>query len=441
MRSRRFAVQLAVIAAIAFTIRVLVILLVDPHVPKLGDASAYHLIANNLADGRGYIRPFDLARFHLVVPTAEYPPLHPFVVSLFSRLGFRSVEWQRICLAVVGTGTVVVIGTLGRRVAGARVGIVAAMIAAVSPMLFLPDVTLMSETVFGFLVALSLLLAVRAHASPTPLAVGMIGVVLGFATLTRAEGALLAMLLVVPLAVRTPGSVARRVGVVALGIAGVVVVVLPWTIRNERTFHQLVPVSNNFGGVLSGANCRLTYSGPSLGSWRSTFGRGDPAGGECFTGFNGHQPGFNEAMAGTDQRRRGVDYAREHVGELPKVAVARVLRTFGLFRPAQQIQLDALEGRPEQWQRWGTWLEWAMYPLAAAGLVILVRRKAPAWPLLAALVSVVVASAATYGGQRFRIGAEPTIVVATATALVALVVGGPRSPTGAVRSRRPSPVE
>ncbi len=120
MRSRRFAVQLAVVAAIAFTIRVLVVLLVDPHVPKLGDASAYHLIAGNLADGRGYIRPFDLARFHLVVPTAEYPPLHPFVVSLFARLGFRSVEWQRICLAAVGTGTVAVIGALGRRVAGAR---------------------------------------------------------------------------------------------------------------------------------------------------------------------------------------------------------------------------------------------------------------------------------------------------------------------------------
>ncbi len=317
----------------------------------------------------------------------------------------------------------------------------AAAIAAVSPMLFLPDVTLMSETVFGFLVALALLLAVRAQGSPTPRAVATIGVVLGFATLTRAEGALLAVLLVVPLAVRIPGSVARRVGVVALGIAGVVVVVLPWTIRNERTFHQLVPVSNNFGGVLSGANCRLTYSGPSLGSWRSTFGSGDPAGGECFTGFNGRRPGFNEATAGAEQRRRGIDYAREHAGELPKVVLARVLRTFGLFRPDQQIQLDALEGRPEQWQRWGTWMEWAMYPFAAAGLVILVRRKAPAWPLVAALVSVVVASAATYGGQRFRIGAEPTIVVATATALVALVAGMRRGPARGIGSATPSTVE
>ena len=98
------------------------------------------------------------------------------------------------------------------------------------------------------------------------------------------------------------------------------------------------------------------------------------------------------------------------------MVAARVLRTFGVFRPSQQIQLDALEGRPAQWQRYGTWLEWAMYPLAIAGMILLVRRRAPWWPLAAAVVSVVVASAATYGGQRFRIGAEPTILVATATA-------------------------
>ena len=58
-----------------------------PTCRPLGDASAYHLLANHLADGRGYIRPFDLVKFHLVVPTAEYPPLLPFVLSLLARSG------------------------------------------------------------------------------------------------------------------------------------------------------------------------------------------------------------------------------------------------------------------------------------------------------------------------------------------------------------------
>ena len=212
---------------------------------------------------------------------------------------------------------------------------------------------------------------------------------------------------------------ARRVLLAGLGVVLMAVVVVPWTVRNQQTFHQFVPVSNNLGTALAGANCRLTYSGPSLGSWRSTFGEGDAGAGQCFTGFNGSQPGFNEARAAGDARHQGITYARDHLGDLPKVAVTRVLRTFGVFRPEQQVRLEALEGRPLGWERAGTWFEWVLYPLAVAGAVLLVRRKAPVWPLAAAVLSVLVSTLVTYGNQRFRIGAEPAILVAAATAVVA----------------------
>lgn len=416
---------LGAIAAVAFAVRVSVIVFVDPHVPELGDASAYHLLANHLADGRGYIRPFDLVRFHLVVPTAEYPPFHPFVLSLFARFGIRGVEGQRIALSVVGTGTVALIGILGRRIAGPATGIVAAILAALSPMMFLPDATLMSETIFVFLVTAALLLALQTRAEPIPRRFIALGLVLGLAVLTRAEAGLLAVLLIVPLAARIRAiTPARRIviGLLGLGIVGAVVV--PWTARNQATFHAFVPVSNNVGTALAGANCGLTYSGPFLGSWRSTFGSGDVAAGQCFIGFNGRRPHFNEATAAAAARRRGVAFAQNNLGDVPKVAAARVLRTLGVFRPHQQIQLEALEGRPESWERAGTWLEWALYPLAAAGLIILWRRRAPVGVLIGALVSVSVATLITYGNQRFRIGAEPAILIGAATTIVALATRG-----------------
>ncbi len=220
--ARIFGIALLAIAAVALTIRVLVITLVDPHVPPLGDASAYHLLANHLADGRGYIRPFDLVKLHLVVPTAEYPPLHPFVLSLLARIGLRSVEAQRLGLAVIGSATVAVVGFLGRRVAGPGVGLVAAGLAAVSPMMFLPEATLMSETIFVFLVTAALVLATRAYDAPTPWRVLALGIVLGLAVLTRAEAAVLGLLLfgglfrtgadVVPLARARVARRARRGG-------------------------------------------------------------------------------------------------------------------------------------------------------------------------------------------------------------------------------------
>ena len=433
-----FGRRLALIGGLAIIVRVLIIVLVDPRVPELGDASAYHLLANHLADGRGYIRPFDLVRFHLVVPTAEYPPLHPFVLSLFARVGMRSVEAQRLGLAAIGTATVVLIGMVGRQVVGTTVGLIAAGLAAISPMMFLPEATLMSEAVFVFLVTLALYLAGRIRISPSPLRFAGLGLVLGLATLTRAEAGVLAVLLIVPLAAGLNLGHARRVGVALLAVAMVALVVIPWTIRNQSTFHSFVAVSNNLGTALAGANCGPTYSGESLGSWRSTFGAGDALAGQCFTGFNGRQPHFNEATASAAARTKGLDFMSDHVSSLPKVVTARLLRTFGLFRPDQQINLEALEGRPEGWERAGTWFDWVLYPFAVGGLMLLIRRRAPVWPLIAGVLSVIASTLVTYGNQRFRIGAEPAIIIGAASGVVALARRVRRvrrvSSTGVVRT-------
>jgi hypothetical protein len=282
-----------------------------------------------------------------------------------------------------------------------------------------------------FLVALALLLAYAAGDAPTWWRFVALGVVLGLATLTRAEAIVLAAFLVVPLAWRLRDvSFWRRVGTGVLVLAVAAVVVLPWSIRNYRTFDELVPVSNSLVQIVDGANCRLTYSGPYLGSWRSTFGNADARGRECFEGFNGREPGFDEAEAAARSRRDGIDYITSHAGDLPKVAVARWLRTFGLFRPGQQTELEALEGRPLGWERAGTIMYWVLAALAIGGLVVLVRRRATVWPLVAAIVTVVVSTVITYGTQRFRITAEPAIVVFAAAAIVA-VANRARSRAGA----------
>jgi 4-amino-4-deoxy-L-arabinose transferase-like glycosyltransferase len=110
------------IALIALAVRVAFVLVVNPTLPDPGDATAYHLLANNLADGHGYIRPFDFKILHVSRPTAEYPPLFPALLSVPAYLGAKSVDSQRLFLCFVGAGTVVLIGFLGRRVGGPIVG-------------------------------------------------------------------------------------------------------------------------------------------------------------------------------------------------------------------------------------------------------------------------------------------------------------------------------
>ncbi len=131
-------------------------------------------------------------------------------------------------------------------------------------------------------------------------------------------------------------------------------------------------------------------------------------------------------------------YARDNTRRLVTAVVpARLGRTLAVWRVDQQIQLATLEGRVERWERLGTWMYWVLAPLAIGGLVVMRLRRVPIGPLVAPLVAVMLATIATYGNQRFRIAAEPVLVVGAATALVA-AVGSARTRNaggdGAVRS-------
>jgi 4-amino-4-deoxy-L-arabinose transferase-like glycosyltransferase len=431
----RFEVALGAIALVALAIRILFVVVVAPTVPKLGDANAYHLLAQQFARGDGYIRPFDNLLLHLHRPTAEYPPLFALLLSVPARLGMHSVEQQRIFLAFVGAGTVTLVGLLGRRVASGAVGLGAAALAAIYPMLFLPEATLMSESLYMLLATLVLLCAYRAYDDPKPARFLALGVAIGAATLVRAEGILLGAVVAAAVAIRLRRLTSReRLARVAIALGVGLAVLVPWTIRNAFRFHAFVPVSNNAATLVDGANCDATYGGSQLGLWRESFSTyGDtartlPQARACFEGFAIADPHFDEADVASKHLRAGASYARHHLGSLPKVAVVRVLRTWGVYAPGQQVSFESLEGRPRTWQMRGTVMYWILAPLAIAGAVLLRRRRRPLGPLVATAVTVTIGSALTYGQQRFRIAAEPAILVLAAVALVELA--------GAVRRRQ-----
>jgi 4-amino-4-deoxy-L-arabinose transferase-like glycosyltransferase len=431
LAGHRFELALGAITLVALGVRIVFIVVVSPRVPRLGDASAYHLLAERLAHGGGYIRPFDDLLLHLQRPTAEYPPLFPALLSLPARLGAHSVDQQRIFLAFVGAATVALIGLLGRRAASPGAGLIAAALAAVYPMLFLTEATLMAESLYVALVTIVLLAAYRAYDEPKPSRFVALGIAVGLATLTRAEGLVLGVVVVVPLvAFLRSLSTRERLQRAAITLGIAVVVIAPWTIRNAVRFHTFVPVSNNAGTLIDGANCDATYGGPQIGLWRETFSQpdsGSPASATataptdqahaCFEGFDITDPHFDEASAANTDTRAGLHYARTHLGRLPKVAAVRALRTWGLYAPKQQVDFESLEGRPRAWQMRGTVMYWVLLPLAMAGAVIMRRRRRLVWPLVATAVTVTLVAASTYGQQRFRIAAEPALLVLAAVAL------------------------
>jgi hypothetical protein len=423
--SRRFALLLGLVVLVGLAVRVDFLRNIAPPVPALGDAHAYHVLADNLAHGRGYIRAYDYERLGRTTRTAEYPPAFPGVLAGTSLVGLKTVEQQRIAMCFVGSITVLLIGLAGRRLGGQTVGVLAAFLAALYPMLFQADAALMPETIAALGGAATVLLALRAARSASVGRWLALGAVLGASMLARSEAVVLLALLVLPLAWRLRGVDTRRrllLASCAVGLA--VVAVLPWTVRNALTFHALVPVSNNVGSVARGANCELAYSGQYRGLWVTSVGDAngvssvDPQN-RCFSSFP-IRPGVNEAQAAAELRSQGLHFAADHAGSVPGVMLARLGRSFGVYRFEQQTAFESLEGRTVTWERVGTREFQILAILAVGGTVMLLRRKRSVWPLVAMVVAVMVTTMLTYGNQRFRASAEPAVILLASVAIVAI---------------------
>jgi hypothetical protein len=392
-----------------------------PPPPTVTDAAAYRLLGTNLAHGRGYIRPFDLQRQGRHVATAEYPPVFPAFLAAADVVGISSETWQRRLLCVVGSLTVGLVGLVARRFGGDVVGLGAAGLAALQPAMWSTDTSPLSEPLAAFLGMAIVLTAVSVWDRPRTWSWVLLGALTALGGLVRTEVLLMGVLLIVPLAVHQRGGFRRQLTCAGLAFGAMVLVLAPWTIRNWLTFHQFVPISNNVGSALRGANCDGAYRGPFKGLWVTNINvvggqQVDPQG-RCFSGFVITR-GQNEAQAATVLRNDGVRYVLHHMGQVPGVVAVRVLRTVGLYHFDQQVNFARFEGRTLRWDRWGTRLFQLLAVVALLGLFFRPRDHGPRWILGVPLLAVLVTVASSYGNFRFRAVADPVIVV-----LAALAVG------------------
>lgn len=404
---------------VALAVRVLYVVLIAGDRPIIGDALNYHLYGERIGTGHGMVsvsRP-DLERPVVdPVPTAQFPPLFPYLVGLLHAIGVTTVFGQKLALAVLGSVTPVLLAlaareltvdTFGRR-RSERAGIAAGSIAAVYPFLWVVDGSLMSETLFGVLLAGMLWAVFGLRRRPTVVRAAVVGTLIGLATLTRTEAIMIGAALVVIVAITVDSGRAARARLVAAAALTCVAVLTPWTIRNLIVFEEPVFVATNSTAVFAGANCDGTYRGESLGGWLYV----------CY----GEDPMGDESQWASEYRRRGMAYAREHADRLPVVVLARVGRTWGVVAVDQQTRLDIFEGRLLTATRAGLVMYYPLVVLAVVGAVALGRRDRGGLATLVAVLAVVtLMSAVAYGSTRFRFAAEPVLVLLGAVGITAIL--------------------
>ena len=365
-----------------------------------GDAFYYHHQANALADGKFFLNPIRYVFDGVEVASAGHPPLYTIYLAFWSTFGIDGVTAHRVVSGLLGVATIVVVGLVGRRIAGAAVGVIAATIVAVYPFFWINDGMVMSESLVVFVAALVLWTAYAFVRSPTTRNVVFFGLACGAGALTRTEMALLFPLLLVPLAFLARSLAGRqRFKLAVVGCVGrrgadrAVGVVQPHAVRQAG-----VPEHGDRPDA-RGGSCDQVFYGKDIGYYAV-----------CFTG---PYPAVDESVRDSAPREFAIDYLEDHKSRIPLVVASRVGRLWGVFKPGQTTAFDWwIEGRG----RVPSWISlfcyYAMIPFAALGLVRMWRRKITILPVVVPMVIATFAAATTFGITRYRAPAEVGLVLA-----------------------------
>jgi len=411
--SRRFYAWLAGIWALGLGVRLFYAIHYKWDQTIYGDAAGFFYQARAISEGHWFVDPYRWhwlhAGFH---PGAEHPPLYTLFLTIPDTLGFNTFREAMIASVILGSLTVIVIGLIGRHLVGTKVGVVAALLAAVYANLWINDALVVSETVAALVIALFILFAYKFWKQPTWRNGAWFGFFGALAVLTRAEFVFLVPCLGLALALTARTLPFRqrleRLGVMALLVA---LPVMPWVTFNMLRFDHAVTLDTGGEFTLANTNCAGTYYGPNTGWWDAS----------CLANRY-KQPG-DESTVALHYEHQGLNYLEGHLSRLPVVFAARVGRMWGLYAPIQQLPKEDFEqGRgPRTITKLALAQYYALAILAIAGLVMLRRRKVIIYPLVSLAVIATVAAMLAFGATRYRVPAEIAIVVGPAVPLTALL--------------------
>jgi 4-amino-4-deoxy-L-arabinose transferase-like glycosyltransferase len=292
--------DLVVLGGAAFLLRLAWVLVygrVNTPDGSVNDTTFYEFTTGSLANGHGYTG-IDFQ------PTAGWPPVLSFLVSLLYRAFGERLSLALALNVVLSAATVVLIYLVAERMLGRREARVAAGLFAILPGPLYMTGLFLSETTFIFeLVGFLALLVFLPDRLWKP---ALLGLALGVAALTRGEGFLM---VAIPLAAWW-GHVPRRTWLTrsALLIGVMVLTVAPWTIRNAVVLDAFIPVSNNANWTLASAHSP------------------NADGGEVETPPSWTPPGLPEAERAKAVRSKALHWAVDHplkeLGLIPRRLIA-----------------------------------------------------------------------------------------------------------------------
>jgi len=407
------------IVALALLVRVATIALDTGYVP-LQDDWDYDRHARSIAAGDGFPDSYYVADRG---PSALRAPGYPYFLAGVYVVSGDSIDAGRYVNALLGALAVFLLYLVTSRIWGRRIGLIAAVGAAIFPPLVVLSRDLLSESLF-IVLELGTVLAVLEYRRQRWLRWAVLaGLLAGLAALTRNPGPALVLPVLIGLWVQRPRFSWRAAGPPALALACVVLAIAPWTVRNAIEFGRLIPLTSGTGFALAGTYNEVSRDDErNPGSWRTP--RVVPEYTPLFLAR-----GVDEGTLDATLRSRATSFALAHPLYVAEVSGWNLLRMFELSGGSVvELNGDLVETRgigsaDPLVERVALALAVA---LALVGLYVLVRRRTwrdgrlvPRGPLFLWLVPIllIAVSIPVNGLPRQRTPIDPFILILAAIGL------------------------
>ncbi|MSV48950.1 MAG: hypothetical protein F2914_07980 [Actinobacteria bacterium] len=306
-----------IVGAFAGAIRALWVILAARAPVGLSDPSLYLAAAASIAGGKGYTS-------FLGRPTAYYPPGYPlFLAGIQKGAELLGQQSRLVWFVVLAQAVLGGIAAAALVIAGCRIrqsiqlGVLAGMIFALWPNLIIHSGLVLSESLYLccfciFLAALfTWMLKLQSQQHGHSGAVLVLVLATAACTLVRPQS--VAVMLPAAALAWFISGLGWRFALRGSGLllAGMLIAILPWTLRNTVVMNAFVPISTNTGDNL----CMGFHSGATGGFSFSP---------ECATEGDYIDGPKVEVERDADLRTRAMSWIAAHPGEIPELSYKKL---------------------------------------------------------------------------------------------------------------------
>ena len=303
------------------------------------DAMVHMILAQRLMDGYGFTNPPTDYHGHLVEnePAFEKAPGYPFFLAALFRVTGIGFSFFPIQCLIGGLLSVLVVLVSAQTFGDPVAALIAGLGAALHPILVNSASQLYNENIYFCLFFLCLWLFLRWHRNPSLGLALLCGCCAGVTALVR-ESILAPFAALVLLAVIS-GWKSNRIeslkSAVAM-LAGLALIVLPWTIRNYVVSHEVVPISAISMFLIGAGNNECV----AADGWGTPFYGDDPCPplvtqrAEVMASLHQEEGDLTMSRA---QATVGWRYVFGHPGEYLKLCVRRAWTVFDPWHAKQHL--------------------------------------------------------------------------------------------------------